>query len=209
MAAVVVQAGKDQPAEIARVDDRQPSVGRQRHHALPRDPEQLEHLAIARPVNGGWADDRPVAAGRDHRLFRFGLRCAVGRKRGLARGQGRDMEEARDARAGRGGDHSLGADDIALMEGVRVAVDHARNVDHRVATLAQGGQAIGPVERAFDPGHAVQPGLGAARQRLDVMALGQRRLDQVRAEEAGAAGDREPHHSRTRWSQWTKDVRGA
>ena len=71
--------------------------------------------------------------------------------------------------------------------------DHAGDVDDRVGIGDQPFERVAVVEAAGDPQDAVALRLLAAGQGLDLVAGGERGVDQVRADEAGAAGDRELH----------------
>ena len=98
----------------------------------------------------------------------------------------------RTPRLARGVDHRRGAADIDRLEAGAVGrVDQAGDVDDRVGAGAQLGQAVGPVERALDP---VDPLLGrppAAGERAELVAGRAGGAEQMAADEAGPAGDRE------------------
>ena len=74
-----------------------------------------------------------------------------------------------------------------------VRADGAGDVDDRVGVVDQPLERVAVCEVASDPVDAVAVGLLAPGQRLDLMAGGERDVDQMRADEAGAAGDRQPH----------------
>ena len=102
------------------------------------------------------------------------------------------MDEAGDSSLLRGGEHCAGADDIARLEPRGVGgIDHPGDVDHRIGAVDQRTEAVGPVERAIDPGDPVASHLGAAGEGADLVTARQRRIKQARADEAGAAGDRQ------------------
>jgi hypothetical protein len=66
-------------------------------------------------------------------------------------------------------------------------------VDHRIGASDQPGEAFGMVERAFDPDDPLRFGLGAAGKGADFMLLSAGEADEMPADKAGSAGDRQFH----------------
>ena len=126
------------------------------------------------------------------------------------------MDEARHPRIAGGGYHIGGRYGIACLErGARRYVDDAGDVQHRIGARDHRSKAVGPVERAVDPGHAIARLLRPPRQRAHLPAGGDRPLQCRAAHEAGCAGHGQNArlvrrgHNRTRWSRWTIAARGA
>jgi hypothetical protein len=70
-------------------------------------------------------------------------------------------------------------------------------MDHGIRAFDKGGQALRPIERAVQPRYMRLPWLGAAGEGADCMAAFPGETDEVAADEAGAAGDRQSRQSIT------------
>jgi hypothetical protein len=62
-------------------------------------------------------------------------------------------------------------------------------MDDRVRAIGERGEAVRPVERAFDPDDAIAGGLRPAGERADVMTGGERLIEQHAADEPRRAGE--------------------
>jgi hypothetical protein len=108
------------------------------------------------------------------------------------------VNKARGALFPGSGDDRGGSGDIARVEAGPVnCVDHAGNVNNGVGALDQLRQAVGSVERAFDPGDVRVIGLGPAGEGAHIVAALTREPDQVATDKTGAAGDRQRRQSIT------------
>src|SRR4029079_14543709 len=138
--------------------------------------------------------DRPVEAGAMDQLLGLGFRCAVERKPGFARRERRDVDEEVDsARCGRR-EHRQGAGDIAFFEGSRVGgADRAGDVDDGIRAVDQAVKRVAVAEVAAHPYKGLARLLVAPGQRGDMMAGSESNVEQMRADEAGATGDRQLH----------------
>ena len=207
---------QQQARQFVDIDRRHPPWRGEQRDAAAHHAEQVEHVGIAGAEDGGRPDDGPVERAFHHHGFGAFLRPAIVRQRRLARGERRDMDEARHPRVAGGRNHIGGRGGIARLErGARRHVDDAGDVQHRIGARDHCGQAVGPVERAVDPGHAIARLLRPPRQRAHLPAGGDRPLQCRTADEAGRAGHGQNgrlvrrRHNRTRWSRWTIAARGA
>src|SRR5213075_614005 len=99
------------------------------------------------------------------------------------------MDEAADARLFGRDQHRGGPGDIAGLEARRVAcVEYAGDVNHRVGALDQAVEAFRSVESAVDPSNAIARRLGAAGERLNLMACRESEAEQMPADEPCPAG---------------------
>jgi hypothetical protein len=64
-------------------------------------------------------------------------------------------------------------------------------MDHGIRAFDKGGKALRPIERAVEPCHMRLRWLGAAGEGADFMAAFLGETDEVAADEAGAARDRQ------------------
>ena len=109
------------------------------------------------------------------------------------------MNEPAHLRARGGRQHRLRSGDVAEGEAGAVGrADDAGDVDHRVGPLDQPGQCVGPVKRPLHPGDAIAQRLGPAGEGAHPVTGGERAVDDVAADEAGAAGDRQHGHTSAR-----------
>ena len=88
---------------------------------------------------------------------------------------------------------------------------HVENTRKVVAFLAQPGETVRRIERAFDPRHARHVRLWAAGEGTHLKALAACHLQQCGPDEPRRTrhGDRLCAHSRTIWSRWMSAARGA
>ena len=102
------------------------------------------------------------------------------------------MDEAADAARGRGGEHRQRAGDIALLEAAASgALITPATWMTASAPLDQPSSASRSSRSPATQVDAVARRLLAAGQRADLVPGGERGVDQMRADEAGAAGDRQ------------------
>jgi hypothetical protein len=76
-------------------------------------------------------------------------------------------------------------------------IHRARHVDHGVSAFCKPGKGVGPIERALDPFDMGQRLPFAACERPHPKPALAGEAEQVAADEAGAAGDREQRQSIT------------
>jgi hypothetical protein len=102
------------------------------------------------------------------------------------------VDEAVDPARRGGSEHRQRAIDIALIEARLVGgADDARNVDDGVGVGDQPVERSAVIEAPADPFDARPLGLIPPGQRLDFVPRSECDVDQVRADEAGAASDGE------------------
>ena len=184
---------EQQTREVVDVDQRHTALGRHQHQARAWPSGTAPASPCRRAVDRGRADDRPVEAGAVDQLFGAGLRR---RRRATASGSRAASEETWTKRRT---PPAVAAASIASVPstlprskaGGVGRVDDAGDVDRRrrrrrpaAASAARSSRSPG------DPLDAVAQRLLAAGQRLDLVTGGERDVEQVRADEAGAAGDR-------------------
>ena len=82
-------------------------------------------------------------------------------------------------------------------------------MDHRIRPRHQRGQCGGIGKVAAHPFDAFARALIAARQCAAGVPRRQRGIDHRMADKPGRAGDRQQAHSKTMWSRWITQDRGA
>ena len=158
--------------EVVDMNDRGAPLRWNRHHAELGRPEQLEHVLVARAVNGGRAHDGEVQPARLDKGLCIGLGRAVERQRRLTRGQRTGEDEALGARRLGRVQQFARAGDIGLFEFRRVGrVRKARDMDYAVGILAEGCERFRIREAALDPGDAMARCLRTAGKSADGDAL--------------------------------------
>ena len=182
-------------AQILDVDQRQLACGRQADPAAPRHLEQFERLAVAGTVDRRRTDDRPVEAAT--------LRPAPPpwpstRRRATASGSRAASEETWTKRRT---PPAVAAASIASVPATLPCSKAAASgalitpATWTIASASATSCSRAPRSSRLPLTQTTRSRvrLLAAGQRLDFMPGGERCVDQVRADEAGAAGDRELH----------------
>ena len=191
------------------VDERAGAARGQGEEAEFRAAEHLEIIDIARAVYAGRAHARPVEAARLDQLFRFRLRCAVGRQARLACSEGGNEDEALYLLGLGGLDQADGSFDIRLAESSGVGgVGEACHVDDGVGAVAKCFQRSGVGQAALDPLHPCRFVLRTAGQRPNCDFSVASDVEHCPADKAGGPCQRD-NHARTMWSRWTTAARGA
>src|SRR6476620_6310431 len=104
------------------------------------------------------------------------------------------MDEAANAASRRRGEHRQGPGDIAELEGRGICGgDDPGDVDYGVGAIDQAFERGAVVEVPVDPFKPVARRLVAASQRFHMVTGGERRIEEMRADEARAAGNRKLH----------------
>ena len=205
--------GEQQAGEITHVDDRKMSLRRERHDSPSRQLEQLEHLGVARAVDGRRTHHGPVkTAGLDD-LLSAQLGPTIDRQARFARRERRDVDEARDPRLQRGVDDVERAPDVAVLEALLVGrVDHAGDVQDDAGPADQALEGALVIEITLNPFDANARILRAAGKRADLDPGAGGIIEHGLADEAGGSGNRQQfrrHYSSTIWSRWISAERGA
>ena len=156
----------------------------------------VEHVVAASIDDAGLEDRVGQARGTDE-FFGRPLRAVVGRRPVRAGAQEAQHHDPRDARGPYRLDDRGRATDVDRLVrlGAELSID-ARAVDDRLAIPERGGQ--------FGRAGRVQPEPGPARDDHGLVARGPKPDVEMRAHEAGPAGDRDPHQANS-----SRGARGA
>src|SRR5439155_1444933 len=101
---------------------------------------------------------------------------------------------ALDSASRGGGEHCQRARDIAFVKSCgRRCADRAGDVNDRVGVVDEPFERVAALKIAEDPVEPVAFALLAAGEGFDLMSGGECYVDQMRADEAGGAGNRQPH----------------